>query len=58
MEHNHLRPMSESFALDLGSAVAALSTVLHDMPEWRPLSTPQEVALIGIGVDGAHLNTR
>jgi hypothetical protein len=58
MHHNHLRPMSKSFAQDLGSAVAALVTVRHDMPHWRPLSTPQEVALIAIGVDGAHLNTR
>ncbi|HBJ84944.1 MAG TPA: hypothetical protein DDZ88_13960 [Verrucomicrobiales bacterium] len=58
MEESHLRPMSPSFAQDLGQAVAALATVRCDLPEWRPLSQCSEVATVSVGLDGAHLNTR
>ena len=59
LEHNHLRPMSKSYAQDLGQAVAALVTARQGhLSDWRPLSEPGQVALIAAGVDGAHLNTR
>lgn len=58
MGENHQRPLSKSFAQDLGCAVGALATVRTDYEEWRPLSDPQEVATVAVGVDGAHLNTR
>jgi len=58
MGENHQRPLSKSFAQDLGCAVAALATVRTDYEEWQPLSDPQEVVTVALGVDGAHLNTR
>lgn len=58
MEESHLRPLSPSFAQDLGQAVAALATVRSDLPEWQPLSACAEVATVSVGLDGAHLNTR
>lgn len=58
MSESHLRPMSPSFAQDLGQAVAALATVRRDLPEWQPLSACAEVATVAVGLDGAHLNTR
>lgn len=58
MAESHLRPMSASFAQDLGQAVAALATVRSDLPKWQPLSTCAEVATVAVGLDGAHLNTR
>jgi hypothetical protein len=59
LECNHLRPLSKSFAQDLGSCVAALvTTQAGQLDDWQPLSKVEEVALIAIGVDGAHLNTR
>ncbi len=58
MEESHLRPMSASFAQDLGQAVAALATVRSDLPEWQPLSKCSEVVTVSVGLDGAHLNTR
>ena len=58
MRESHLRPMSASFAQDLGQAVAALATVRCDLPEWQPLSACSAVATVAVGLDGAHLNTR
>jgi len=59
LEHNHLRPLSKSFAQDLGTSVAALVTTRQgQLEDWQPRSTQEEVALIAVGVDGAHLNTR
>ena len=59
LEHNHQRPISKSYAQDLGQAVAALVTVHEGQLEaWQPQSTVAEVVTIAIGVDGAHLNTR
>jgi hypothetical protein len=59
LEDNHQRPVSKSFAQDMGSAVAALVTT-HEgaLEHWQPHSSVEEVATIAIGVDGAHLNTR
>lgn len=59
LEHNHLRPLSKSFAQDLGACVAALvTTSAGQLDDWQPRSTKDEVTLIAVGVDGAHLNTR
>jgi hypothetical protein len=59
LEHNHQRPISKSFAQDMGQAVAALVTTHEGQLEhWQPKSTVEEVATIAVGVDGAHLNTR
>jgi len=59
LEHNHLRPLSKSYAQDLGASVAALVTTRQgQLDDWRPQSLATEVALIAVGVDGAHLNTR
>lgn len=60
LEDNHLRPLSKSFAQDLGACVAALVTMTsaEQLEAWQPRSTSEEVALIVVGVDGAHLNTR
>jgi hypothetical protein len=58
MENNHLRPMSKSYAQDLGSAVSALATVRTAEVDWKPLSKPREVATVVVGVDGAHIHTR
>lgn len=59
LEHNHLRPVSKSFVQDLGTCVAALVTTrAAPLEQWQPLSQAEEVALIAVGVDGAHLNTR
>jgi hypothetical protein len=58
-ESNHLRPLSKSFVQDMGLGVAALATSREgEVDEWKPLSEPGEVALIAVGVDGAHINTR
>jgi len=59
LECNHQRPISKSYAQDLGQAVAALVTT-HEgqLDDWQPKSTVAEVVTIAIGVDGAHLNTR
>jgi hypothetical protein len=59
LECNHLRPLSKSFAQDLGTCVAALvTTQAGQLDDWQPRSGVEEVALIAVGVDGAHLNTR
>lgn len=59
LECNHLRPLSKSFAQDLGACVAALvTTQAGTLNDWQPHSTRAEVALIAVGVDGAHINTR
>lgn len=59
LEHNHLRPLSKSFAQDLGVQVAALVTTRQgELSDWQPQSQAAEVTLIAVGVDGAHLNTR
>ena len=58
MKECHLRPLSPSFAQDLGQTVAALVTVRDDLREWQPLSASAEVATVSVGLDGAHLNTR
>lgn len=56
---NHLRPVSKSAVQALGTAVAALATTYEgELEKWQPQSEPREVALITVGVDGAHLNTR
>ena len=58
MESNHLRPLSHSYAQDLGCAVAALVTLRTDLTTWQPMSLPADVATVAVGVDGAHMHTR
>lgn len=58
MENNHQRPLSKSYAQDLGSTVTALATVRTVEVDWKPFSQPKVVATVVVGVDGANIHVR